>query len=74
MDWTAAVAALDAGRLACSDGEARMLRIAGSLAEGIPLDLHDAATSLDATNTTLVAQAIRHASGHQPWQLELETG
>jgi len=66
VDWKAAVAALEAGWLPCSSGEGQLLRIAGSLAEGIPLDLHDAITGLDASNTALVAQAIYHAAGHRP--------
>lgn len=66
VDWTGAIAALEAGRLPCSSGEGRLLRIASSLAEGIPIDLHDAITSLDATNTALVAHAIYHAAGHRP--------
>lgn len=37
-----------------------MLRIAASLADGIPLDLRDALTGLDTDNLTLVAQAILH--------------
>jgi ADP-ribose pyrophosphatase YjhB (NUDIX family) len=66
VDWKAAVAALDAGRLPCSSREGQLLRIAGSLAEGIALNLHDAITGLDATNTALVARAIYHAAGHRP--------
>lgn len=66
IDWAAVIAALDAGQLPCSSGEGRLLRIASSLAEGIPIDLHDAITGLDATNTALVAHAICHAAGHGP--------
>lgn len=66
VDWSAAVAALDESRLPCSNGEAQLLRIAGSLAEGIPVDLRDAITGLDATNTRLVARAVCHAAGHRP--------
>lgn len=66
VDWSGAVAALDAGQLPCSSGEGQLLRIASSLAEGIPIDLHDATTGLDAINTALVAHAIHHAAGHRP--------
>ena len=66
VDWAGAVAALDAGQLPCSSGEGQLLRIASSLAEGIPIDLHDAITGLDAINTALVAHAICHAAGHRP--------
>lgn len=64
VEWTAALDALDTGLLACSSGEGRLLRIAGSLADGIPLNLRDAITGLDAINTRLVAGAVRHAAGH----------
>ncbi len=66
VDWAPAVAALDDGRLACSSGEGQLLRIAGSLAEGIPVDLRDAITGLDAVNSGLVARAVCHAAGHRP--------
>jgi hypothetical protein len=59
-----AVMALDRGRLPCSGGEARMLRIAASLGEGIAVDLREALTELDAVNTGLVARAIIRATGH----------
>jgi hypothetical protein len=35
------VAALESGRLPCSDGTAQILRIAASIADGIPVDLRD---------------------------------
>ena len=66
VDWARALAALDTGRLPCSSGEGQLLRIAGSLAEGIPVDLRDALTGLDTINTGIVAQAIFHAAGHRP--------
>lgn len=65
VDWGAAAAALDGDRLPCSSGEGQMLRIAGSLAEGIPIDLRDAISGLDHNNTAIVAHAIRHAAGHR---------
>jgi ADP-ribose pyrophosphatase YjhB (NUDIX family) len=66
VDWAAALTALDAGDLPCSSGEGQLLRIAGSLAEGISIDLRDAITGLDPANTGLVARAICHAAGHRP--------
>lgn len=66
VDWVGAVAALDAGRLPCSSGEAQFLRIAASLADGIPVELRQAITGLDSTNTGLVARALWHAAGHRP--------
>jgi hypothetical protein len=63
LDWAPAINALNHD-LACSGGEARLLRIAASLAQGTPVDLRDAMTGLDHTNTTLVAKAITQAAGH----------
>lgn len=62
IDWATAINALDHD-LACSGGEARLLRIAASLAQGIPVDLRDAMTGLDHANTALVARAITQATG-----------
>jgi hypothetical protein len=44
ISWSEAITALDQGHLACSRGEARILRIAASLARGIPVDLREAMT------------------------------
>ena len=63
VDWPAAITTLQAGGLACSGGEHRILRIAASLAEGIPVDLRDALTGLDETNLDLVTAAVLHAGG-----------
>lgn len=65
LDWRAAVAALEAGRLPCSGSEGRVLRLAASIAEGVPVDLGDAVTGLDRRNAVLVATAVLHAAGHQ---------
>jgi hypothetical protein len=59
------IAALD-GSLPCSGGENRMLRLAASLAAGIPVNLRDALTGIDSRGTQLVVQAVLHASGHRP--------
>lgn len=64
VDWPAAIIALDTQGLACSSSEARMLRVAASLAAGLPLDLGDAITRLDTTNLDLVVQAVLHAGKH----------
>jgi hypothetical protein len=63
IDWPGAISALDGGRLPCSSGEGRVLRIAASLAEGIPANLQDALAGLDTTNVELVARAVLHAGG-----------
>ena len=65
IDWPAATAALD-DSLPCSGGENRMLRLAASLAGGIPVNLRDALTGIDDHGIQLVINAVRHASGHQP--------
>jgi hypothetical protein len=65
-DWQAAITALDSGQLPCSGSEGRMLRIAASLADGIPVDLREVLTGLDTRNAALVSQAVRHATGHRP--------
>ena len=63
IDWPAAITALDTGNLPCSGGEQRMLRLAASLADGIPVDLRDTLTGLDNHNISLVIAAVLHASG-----------
>src|SRR5262249_50597982 len=47
VDWLAVAAALDAGALPCSGGERRVLLVALSLAEGVPIDLREALCGLD---------------------------
>lgn len=66
VDWQAAIATLDAGRLPCSGGERRILRVAASLAEGIPVDLRDALTGIDSRNIDILLKALLHASGRRP--------
>jgi hypothetical protein len=65
IDWPEAITALEAGRLPCSSGESRMLKITASLAEGIPVNLRDALTGLDSTNINLVASAALHTGGQK---------
>jgi hypothetical protein len=64
IDWAAAIAALNTGELPCSGGEQRILRLAASLADGIPVSLSDAITGLDDRNTERLLSAIRQASGN----------
>jgi hypothetical protein len=61
--WRAAVRAVDASRLSCSDSEAHVLRIAASIAEGVPVDLGTCLSTLDRTNIGLVADAVCWAGG-----------
>jgi hypothetical protein len=66
VGWAAAITALEAGKLPCSGGEQRMLRITASLDEGIPVDLRDTLTGLDNHNVQLLVRAVLHASGQRP--------
>ena len=65
VDWHAAAAAVQAGRLPCSASEGHILLIAASLAEGVAVDLGDAVTGLDTINGVLVARAVLTAGGHR---------
>jgi hypothetical protein len=65
VDWEAAVGVLAAGGLPCSGGESRVLRLAASIAGGVPVDLREALTGLDEANSVLVAAAVLHAAGHR---------
>jgi hypothetical protein len=65
IDWEAAISALDAGEFPSSSGEKRVLRLAASLAGGIPVCLGDAVTGIDDRNTGLLVKAVLHASGQR---------
>lgn len=64
VDWPAAVKALAAGGLPCSGSEASVLRIAASIAVGVPVELGDCLSTLDSVNVGLVARAVLRAGGH----------
>jgi hypothetical protein len=49
--------------LPCSDGERQVLLVAASIAEGIPVDLREAALCMDAANAGRAARALCHAAG-----------
>ena len=63
VSWRPAVRALAAGRLPCSDSQGHLLRIAASIAEGVPVNLNECLSTLDAANIRLVADAVSHANG-----------
>lgn len=65
VNWSVAVDALAGGRLACSASEGQVLRIAASLAEGIPVDLGEALSGLDEANLALVVEAVVRAGGRR---------
>jgi hypothetical protein len=62
VDFAAAADAVQ-GVLPCSDGERQVLLVAASIAEGIPVDLREAALCMDAGNAALAARAVCHAAG-----------
>jgi hypothetical protein len=64
VDFAAAAEAVQ-GVLPCSDGERQVLLAAASIAEGIPVDLREAALCMDAANAARVAQAVCHAAGRR---------
>jgi hypothetical protein len=66
IDWQSVIAGRDTGLLPCSSGENRVLRLAASIAAGIPVDLNDALSGLDQTSISLIVCAIRHANGQRP--------
>jgi len=65
INWSKAITALNNQTLACSGGEARILRLAASIAVGIPVNLRDALTGLDTTNIERLTRAILHANGRR---------
>jgi hypothetical protein len=65
VGWRAVVRALGAGRLPCSEGEGHMLRIAASIAEGVPVDLGGCLSTLDGANVGLVVDAVLRAAGRR---------
>ena len=65
VDFAAAAGALVQGVLPCSGGEGQVLLVAASIAEGVPVDLREAATGLDVDNAALAAAAVLHAAGHR---------
>jgi hypothetical protein len=60
-----AAGALEAGMLPCASGEGQVLRVAASIAAGVPVDLGSAVTGLDEPTACLVAAAVLHAAGHR---------
>lgn len=65
VDFEAAAACLEAGELPCSSGEGQVLRLAASIAAGVPADLREILTGLDRANSGLAVAAVLHAAGHR---------
>jgi hypothetical protein len=74
VDWEAALTGLQAGRLPCSGSEAAVLRLAASIAEGMPVDVGSALCGLDERNAALVAAAVLHAAGQREAAVGLAAG
>ena len=66
IDWQSVISSRDAGLLPCSGGENWILRLAASIAAGIPVDLNDALSGLDQASISFVVRAVRHANGQRP--------
>ena len=66
IDWDAALSALHHGQIPLCGGEQRILQLAASLAEGLPISLRDTIPGLDNRNLKLLITAIRHAAGQHP--------
>jgi hypothetical protein len=64
VDFAVAADAVQ-GMLPCSDGERQVLLVAASIAEGIPVDLREAALCMDAANAARAARAVCHAAGRR---------
>ena len=66
IDWQAVIASRDDGLLPCGSAENRLLRLAASIAAGIPVDLNEALCELDQSSIAFVVRAVRHANGDRP--------
>ena len=64
VDFAAAADAVQ-GALPCSDGERQVVLVAASIAEGVPVDLREAALCMDAVNAARAAGAVCHAAGRR---------
>jgi hypothetical protein len=65
IDWPAAIDGLDNGLLRCSSSEGAFLRLAASLARGVPVDLREAVSGLGGVTLTCVLIAIARANGRE---------
>jgi hypothetical protein len=66
IDWESVISSRDDGLLPCGSGENRILRLAASIAAGIPVDLNETLCGLDQSSIALVVRAVRHANGQRP--------
>ena len=74
IDWDAALSALHDGQIPVCGGEQRILQLAASVAEGLPVSLRATVPGLDNRNLELLITAIRHAgAGHASPRGDLAT-
>ena len=66
INWAKAITAMDRQEFACSGSEARVLRLAASIADGIPVDLREALTGLDTANLNRLTTAILNCQRAPP--------
>jgi hypothetical protein len=66
IDWQSVIASRDGGLLPCGSAENKILRMAASIAVGIPVDLSESLCGLDQSSIALVVRAVRHANGDRP--------
>jgi len=66
IDWDAVLTALHDGQIPLCGGEQRILQLAASITEGLPVSLRDTLPGLDTRNLKLLISAIRHAAGQHP--------
>ena len=64
VDFTAAAEALLTGVLPCTADERQILLVAASVAEGVPVDLRQAAGNLNVDGVALVTRAFVRAAGY----------
>lgn len=69
--WDQALAALDARQLICSSSDAKILRIAASLAARIPVDLAEAVSGLGNVLLVLVLRTVAAAAGRSLEEVKL---
>ena len=63
VDFEAVAGARQAGELPCAGSGGQVLRLAASIAAGVPVDLGGAVPGLDAANAGLVADAVVRSAG-----------
>ena len=66
IDWQAVITSRDDRAAALQRRGEPDLRLAASIAAGIPVDLQHALSGLDQASISLIVRAVRHANGQRP--------